>query len=127
MNWGEGSDLLLQGREQFENANLSTDFAFKIPIPDAPKSKATKYGEKCSTKVNRLLKSSLPYLHTNRQKWGSVILHGVGSQMWEDKWKWCPFFVGIDDVLIPTDTDLTYEDLNHFALRRRMTRGAAIP
>ncbi len=123
VNWGEGSDLLLQGREQLENANLSTDFAFKIRIPDAPKSKATQYAETCSTKVNALLKKSLPYLHTNRQKWGSVILHGVGSQMWEDQWKWRPYFVGIDDLLIPTDTDLTYEDMNHFCVLRRMSRG----
>lgn len=123
VNWGEGSDLLLQGREQLENANLSTDFAFKIQIPDAPKSKATKYAEECTKKVNRLLKRSLPYLHINRQKWASVILHGPGSQMWEDQWKWRPYFVGIDDLLIPTDTELTYEDLNHFAVRRRMTRG----
>src|SRR5678815_804969 len=124
VNWGEGSDLLLQGREQLENANLSTDFAFMIRIPDAPKSKTTKWSEECTKKVNKLLKGSLPYLHTNRQKWGSVILHGTGSQMWnEDQWAWRPNFVAIDDLLIPTDTDLTYDGLNHFAVRRRMNCG----
>jgi hypothetical protein len=54
---------------------------------------------------------------------GSVILHGVGSQMWEDGDKWRPYFVPIDDLLIPTDTELPYDNLNHFAMRRRMTRG----
>jgi hypothetical protein len=39
VNWGEGSDLLLQGREQLENAHLSTDYFFTVNIPDAPKSK----------------------------------------------------------------------------------------
>jgi hypothetical protein len=123
VNWGEGADLLLQGREQLENAHLSTDFAFTIRVPDAPKSKVRSYGHKLTQKVNKLLRSSLPYFHTQRSKWGSVILHGPGSQMWDDCYVWKPSFVGIDDLLIPTDTELTYENLNHFARRRRMTPG----
>jgi len=123
VNWGEGSDLLLQGREQLENAHLSTDFAFTVNLPDAPPSKKTQYGQTITSKINRLLKKSLPHLHTQREKWGSVILHGVGSQMWEDDEKWKPYFVAIDDLLIPTDTTLPYDTLNHFCANRRMTAG----
>lgn len=123
VNWGEGSDLLLQGREQLENAHLSTDFAFTIRMPDAPASKRTMWGGEATVAANALLKKSMPYLHTAREKWGSVILHGTGTQLWEDRYKWKPYFVGIDDLLIPTDTTLTYENLNHFAVRRRMSPG----
>lgn len=35
VNWGEGADLLLQGREQLENAHLATDFAFTVRLPRA--------------------------------------------------------------------------------------------
>src|SRR5512147_1272119 len=98
VNWQEGPALLLQGREQLENAHLSTDYFFTVRVPDAPPSKRSKIEQACAKRVNRLMKKSLPYLHTQREKWGSVILHGPGSQMWEDQWGWRPFFVGIDDL-----------------------------
>lgn len=123
VNWGEGADLLLQGREQLENAHLSTDFAFTVRLPDAPKSQQSRYGQKITKLTNRLLRKSRPYFHTQRSKWGSVILHGTGAQMWQDEWTWRPHFIGIDDLLIPTDTELPLENLNHFAVRRRMSPG----
>src|SRR5438445_176278 len=39
VNWGEGSDLLLQARQQYENAFLTTQNYFTIRVPDAPLSK----------------------------------------------------------------------------------------
>lgn len=123
VNWGEGTDLLLQAREQLENAHLSTDFAFNVKLPDAPKSKSATYAHTITFLSNRLLRSSREYFHTQRSKWGSVVLHGTGSQLWFDTWAWRPSFIGIEDLLIPTDTDITYECLNHFAVRRRMTAG----
>lgn len=123
VNWQEGPDLLLQAREQLENAHLSTDFAFTVRTPDAPPSKKSLIGGEITRIVNRLFKKSRPYFHTQRSKWGSVVLHGPGSQMWEDQWKWRPHFVAIGDLLLPTDTELPLEDLNHFAVRRKMTPG----
>jgi hypothetical protein len=124
VNWGEGADLLLQGREQLENAHLSSDIAFLIRMPRAPKSKAQSWGESATKITNRLIRRSLPYFHTQRSKWGSVILHGTGSQLWEDPWSAMPSFVPISDLLIPTDTELPLQNLNHFARRRRMSPGA---
>lgn len=123
VNWGEGADLLLQAREQLENAHLSTDYAFTVRLPDAPKRKAAQYGHEITRLVNRLIRGSRPYFHTQRSKWGSVALHGPGCQMWEDAWIWRPYFVGIDDLLIPTDTELPLENLNHFAVRRCLSPG----
>lgn len=123
VNWGEGADLLLQGREQLENAHLSTDYAFTIKLPDASKSKASLYQNELMRLANRLIRKSRPYFHTQRSKWGSVILHGTGTQAWQDSWSWRPQFIGIDDLLLPTDTDLTLEGTNHFAVRRRITPG----
>jgi hypothetical protein len=123
VNWGEGADLLLQGREQLENAHLSTDFAFTVRIPNAPKSKAERFGQDITKLINKPIRKSRQYLHTQRSKWGSVILHGTGSQIWPDPWSWKPCFVSVPDLLIPTDTELPLENLNHFAVRRKMTPG----
>lgn len=123
VNWGEGSDLLLQGRQQFENAFLSTGYFFSIRVPDAPESKRQTIEGILTAEANRPLKKSLPFIHTQRQKWGSVALHGPGATMWPDDEDPLPFFVAIPDLLIPTDTDITLENLNYFAVRRRMKPG----
>lgn len=122
VNWGEGADLLLAGREQFETAFLSSDFFFTVNLPDAPTSKQKTYSDIITKKINALMKKSRPFLHTQRSKWGSVALHGPGSVLWEDQWGWKPFFAGVDDLLIPPNTELPLTDLNHFALARRMSR-----
>jgi hypothetical protein len=123
VNWQEGSDCMLKAREQYENAHLSTDPAFTIRVPDAPKSKATKYGQQLTTLVSSLIKKNLPYFHTRREKWGAVTVHGIGPSMWPDEWTWRPFFVPEEDLLIPTDTPITFEGMNHFFCRRRITPG----
>lgn len=123
VNFNEGADLLLQGRQQFEQAFLTTANYFSIRLPDAPLSKRQTYEGILTEEANRPLKKSLPFLHTQRQKWGSVALHGRGPTMWPDDEDPLPFFVAIPDLLIPTDTDITLENLNYFAVRRRMKPG----
>lgn len=122
-NFGEGSDLLLQGREQFYNAFLTSGNFFSVRIPDAPESKRSTYESIITQEANRPLKKSMPFLHTQRQKWGSVVLHGRGPTMWPDDEDPLPFFVAVPDLLIPTDTDITMDNLNYFAVRRRMKPG----
>lgn len=126
VNFNEGAQLLLQAREQYENAFLSTTNFFTVKVPDAPKSRRDLYGGIITRELTQLMKHSkqaFAYLHTQRSKFGSVVLHGPGPQMWEDQWKWLPFFVGIEDLLIPTDTELTLENLTYYAVRRRITPG----
>lgn len=127
VNFNEGAQLLLQAREQYENAFLSTSNFFTVKVPDAPKSKRDYYGGIITREINKVLKTSrqaFSYLHTQRSKFGGIVLHGVGAQMWEDQWKWLPFYIGIEDLLIPTDTELTMENLTHYAVRRRITPGS---
>lgn len=123
VNWKEGAMLLLEARQQYENAFLSTGNYFTVSVPNAPASKVTKWNTILTTESNRILKESRPYLHTQRQLFGSVCLHGIGVQMWEDDYAPIPFFVPVEDILVPTDTLITLENLTHFAVRRRMTVG----
>lgn len=123
VNWNEGADLLLQAREQLENAHLSTDFAFTVRLPDAPPSKRGQWGQIITKRINKLLRGSREYFHTQRSKWGSVVLHGPGPQAWEDEDVLLPYFVSVPDLLVPTDTELPLCGLNHFAIRRRLTPG----
>lgn len=123
VNWKEATMLLLQAREQYENAFLTTGNRFGIRLPDAPPSKQQEYAGALTRRANAVLNSSRAYLHTQRSKFGSVCLHGRGPQMWEDQYSPIPFFIGVEDLLIPTDTEITLDNLTHFAVRRRMTPG----
>lgn len=123
INFKSGSMLLLQARQQFESAFLTTGNYFTVTVPDAPRSKATKINAILTRKANRVYKDSRAYLHTQREKFGSVALHGLGPIMWPDQYSPFPFHVAIPDILVPTDTLLTLENLSHFAVRRQMTVG----
>jgi hypothetical protein len=123
VNWKNGSVSLLAARQQYENAFLTTGNYFDITIPNAPPSKAQKWSGIVTTQANKILKNSRPFLHTMREKFGSICLHGIGPQMWPDEYAPIPYFVAMEDILVPTDTLITLENLTHFAVRRRMTPG----
>jgi hypothetical protein len=112
VNWGEGPDLLLQARQQYENAFLTTGNYWTVRVPDAPVSKRDQISGDLTRLSNKPFKKSRTYIHTQRQKFSSVCLHGPGSQMWEDRECPFPYFVGIPDLLIPTNTDITLEDMS---------------
>lgn len=120
-NFGEFSDLLLQARQQYENAFLTSGNFFSVRLPDAPASKREQYEATITAKANRSLKKSLAYMHTQREKLGSMALHGPGPQGWEDAENPVPYFIAVPDLLIPTDTDITLANLPYFAVRRKMT------
>jgi hypothetical protein len=123
INFKAGSTALLAARQQYETAFLSTGNYFTIAVPNAPPSKAQQIGGTFTTLVNKLLKDSRPFLHTMREKFGSICLHGIGPQMWPDEYTPLPYFVPMEDLLVPTDTLVTLENLTHFAVRRRLTPG----
>lgn len=123
VNFKEGQMLLLSARQQFENAFLSTANFFTIKVPYAPLTKKDAISQRLTREVNRILKRHRPYLHTMREKLGSIVLHGVGPQLWCDPWTPIPAYIAFEDLLIPRDTPITMEDLPYFAIRRRMTAG----
>ena len=135
VNFREGTTLLHQARRQYENAFLKPGQFFSVTIPDAPPSKRREYETTITREVNALMKGSGAYQNSPRARqyrnslisqFAGVCLHGVGPQMWEDQWKWSQFSLAQEDLLIPTYTELTHENLTHFAVRRRMTRGQLI-
>lgn len=123
VNWGEGADLMLQAREQYENAHLTPNPIIKITVPSAPPSEAAQTGNTITAQINKLVSEDRQFFHSRREKFASVALHGIGPFVWWDSFDWRPSFVGIDSVLIPTSTGITFEDMNHFAIRREMTAG----
>lgn len=124
VNFKEGVNALHAARGQYENAFLKPGNFFTITLEDAPIDKQAEWSTVVTEKLNGMLKESRPYIHTQRNKFAGVALHGVGAQMWEDQENPIPFFVGMQDILIPTDTEITLENLTYFAVRRRIRPGS---
>ena len=123
VNWKEGATLLHTARRSYENAFLKPGNYFTVHLESGPDAKRTEWSRIITRNVNRPLKRSLAFMEAYRSKFAGVVLHGVGPMAWEDKYSWCPYTFGIEDLLIPTDTYTTLENLYYFAIRKPMKPG----
>jgi len=121
LNTKTGTNLLLQGNRQWCNAFTKPARYFHVSLEDAPVDKGPGWSTTITKESNKILKRSRHYFHQVRSTGGGVMLTGVGPKLWtafDDCW--CPYFVAIEDLLIPSDTEVTM-DMEHFAVRRGMS------
>ncbi len=121
LNTKTGTNLLAQANRQWNNAFTKSARYFSITLEDAPIDRGMEWANILTKEANRPLKRSRDYYHQVRSTGGGVMLTGVGAKMWtpfDDSW--CPYFIAIEDLLIPSDTQLTL-DMDHFAVRRGMS------
>jgi hypothetical protein len=121
VNWLEGPVLAQQARRQYQTAFCRQNNYFKVSIPCAPQDKKREWELTITNAINRPLKRSLPFYELMRSKFASVVAHGIGPQMWLNSEDWLPNFVAVDDLRIPTDTEISFGNLMWFAVRKRYT------
>lgn len=112
---------LHSARTQFANGFLKTGNYFRCTTDSGPRHKREKYSSIVTQTVNKRLKRSTPYFESYRSRIGSLCLHGIAPNVWENEDKWCPRSLGVGDVLIPSGTRLGFENLPFFFLRRSFT------
>lgn len=119
----QGAVFLHTARAQYENGLLKRGIYFKVTLPDAPPDKQKDWSAFITREINKPIMNSSAFYHTQDSVFGGVCLHGVGAKMWWDEFKWRPSFMGVQDILMPTDTELTMDNCQYFAVRRRMRPG----
>lgn len=119
----QGANLLHAARNQYENAFNKTGNLFKVTLPKAPKHQQATWGSVITANINKVIRDSSAFFYTQDCVWGGVVLHGSGVKIWWDQECWRPAFVGVQDILMPTDTELTMDGLRYFAVRRPMKPG----
>ena len=122
-NWGEGPVLFSQALRQFTNAFQRSARYFKLTIPNAPREKKQEWELEIGGFINRVMKRSLEYFYVIQEQNASVVSHGVGPEFWEDDEKWLPKFIPMRDLRVPTDTLVSFRNLEWFAVRTRYTEG----
>ncbi len=112
---------LHDARANFNNGFLKPGNFFGCSTDMGPKHKRTIHAGVVTRAINRPMKRSISYFEYMRSKFGLLTLHGIAPGVWEKEDKWCPRAMGIEDVLIPSNTLLGFENLPFFFLRRSFT------
>ena len=109
-------------QRQYELAMLSPQQFFTIDIDYGPAWKRREWGATITREVNKLMKRSQRYEDAEGDVFKQVILHGIGPTCWFHPHRWCPKMVAIEDVLLPSKTLVSMENVNYFALYVQFTQ-----
>lgn len=121
VNYLELSKLLADARRTFYGAHLKPGVFFNVTLKYGDTFKRSDWGKIITSEINDLMKQSKQYFEMVRSQFAMVVEHGIGPVYWEDDNSWCPRATGIEDVLIPSNTLLTMENLSQFAIFRSYT------
>jgi hypothetical protein len=121
VNFLEPTRLAHDGRSQFYNAFLKPGKFFSCITDSGAKHKRQHYGSVVTREITRKMKRSLLYFEKQRSTFASDVLHGIGPGVWENCDMWCPMPVGIEDILIPSNTLLTMQNVPFFIVYRSFT------
>lgn len=121
VNFLEAPNLAHDGRRQLYNAFLKPGGFFTIRLDSGPIHKRSEWSSILTKEINRRMKRNSAYMESLRATFASVVLHGIGPVAWPDREKWCPEELGIEDVLVPSQTRVSLNNLSFFAIWRTYT------
>lgn len=108
-------------RRQFQNAFMGKSHLFTVTVDRGPLYKRDTWGRIITQEINRIIRRNLVYYEVLRSTFANVVLHGIAPTKWDDSQRWCPDALSVGDVLLPSNTKLTMENLQYFAVWRSYT------
>jgi len=121
VNFLEAAKISHDARRQYSNAFLTPGNFFSVALDYGKPHKRQEWSGIITQAINRRMKRSRIYRETLRNVFAQNVLHGVGPVVWDTPDHWCPLMQMAGDVLVPSATLLTMENLNYFAVYRRYT------
>lgn len=118
-NFLEGVNLLAQGRRQFNNAFLKPGNFFNVTLDSGPVHKRRPWSKIITRNLNRVLKRSPDYMEYLRAAGANTILHGIAPANWKSRTAPFPCALGVDDLMVPSETRIDFSNLDHFAIFRQ--------
>ncbi len=120
-NFLQGTRLLTDARRQWNGALLKPGNYFTVGLDDGPAHKKMEWGHVITSQINRRLKRSTSMMEQIRATGAQVMLHGIGPTVWKDRRDPIPLPIPIASLLIPSETDLDFSNLEWFAIFREWT------
>lgn len=123
VNWNELAVKLQDARRQYRTAFFQKGRFFKVGLPLAPEKQKTDWETFITQTINKKMNDSLDYFELSESKFAAVVCHGIGPQVWFDSEEWLPSGCAIEDLIVPTDTELSFRKWQWFAVRVPYTEG----
>lgn len=121
VNFLEGTRIINGARQTFVNAFQKPENYFTISLDIGPQHKRSQWGKILTKEMNRIMKRCPKYSATMKSQLAGVVLHGVGPVTWLRDRDWRPTARGIEDVLVPSRTLCSMENLEYFAIYTTFT------
>jgi len=110
-----------EARMQAVQSTLKASKFFSCRTDAKPAHKRQTYQTIVTKEANLPMRKSAPYFEKIRSDAGQTVLHGIAPTHWDDRDKWGGRSMGVEDVLIPSKTLLTMENLQFFAIYQSYT------
>lgn len=121
VNFGEMMELMAEARRQYRTAFRFDQHFFKVGIPLAPEEYRTEWEMVITDAIAKEMRESVKYFELGESESAAVVCHGIGPLWYRNPDSWCPEFVSIADLRIPTDTTTDFDNLDAFGIMRRYT------
>jgi hypothetical protein len=120
-NFLEGTRILSDARLQWNANFLKPGNQFNLRAISGPKYKRQAWGHAATESLNRILRGSLRRTEEIRATGSNTLLHGIGPVLWPDRRTPLPEPIPISSLLIPSETEISFENLEWFAVFREYT------
>lgn len=121
VNFLEATTLSHDARSQFASAFQKPGNYFRCSTDMGPLHKRNERGVIVTKAVNRIMKRSLEYYETMRSKFALLVMHGIAPGSWDNGDSWCPIAMGVEDLMVPSDTLLSFRNMPFFIKMRAYT------
>jgi len=121
LNFLDGPKLAADARRSYYNGFLKPARFFSMTLDAGAHRSRASWSAIVTKEINRIMKGSLPYFEVLRSEFANTVLHGIGPSHWPNSFSWRPRAVDISDLLIPSGTLLSLENLTYFAIFRKYT------
>lgn len=108
-------------RRQYYNGLIAPDPLFRVSVDYGEPWKRQGYSMTITQRLNRIIGHSAAFREIRRNVFASAVLHGIGPSSWDDQYSWRGKTLGIEDVLIPSGTLLTFDNVELVAIFRQYT------
>jgi len=119
----EAPKIAQDARRTYYQAFIRPGNYFTVTLDSGPPEKRLEWGHIITRNINRVMKDSLPYVNLLQCTFAQMVLHGIGPVFWPKRQKWMPEFLGIDEILVPSRTRQSMDNMSYFAIHRRYTIG----
>lgn len=117
----EGTGVLTDARTQWNTNFLGPGNILTVQLDSGPAKDKANWSQIITKHANRALKRSPEMISNIRETGAAVLLHGPGPSAWPDRRTPVPKCIPISSLMIPSETDVDFSNLEYFAIFREMT------